>query len=90
MDFKTLKPQTKIIWDSGFSYEIGHFEREADDIMYNTVLVNLITGSQKGKALRSKESIHLYSDEKLNEMYRKYDYWHKSEEENFVPCSSLN
>lgn len=85
MKKKQKETREKIIWDSGFGYEIGFFIREANDIVQNTVIVELITGSQIGSALRSKDSIHLYCEETLEKMYKKYKYWHNfSEDENFV------
>jgi len=91
MNFKEVEPRSKIIWDSGFGYEVGYFIRVADDIMYDTVIVELITGMQKGNALRTKDSINWYSDEALSIMYQKYKYYnHFPSEENSVNCNQLN
>ena len=89
IDFTLVEPKTKIIWDSGFGYEIGYFTRISDEIMYNTVIVELITGSQIGSAMRSKDSIKLYNDETLNMMVKKYHYFNEFPTGNkFVNCTN--
>ena len=91
LDFLKVEPRAKIIWDSGFGYEIGYFIRVSDEIVCNTAIVELITGSQKGNTLRSKDSIYWYSEESLQKMYKKYKYWHNfSPESKIVNCNQIN
>tara|TARA_R110000850_G_scaffold178517_2_gene304459 strand:+ start:103 stop:372 length:270 start_codon:yes stop_codon:yes gene_type:complete len=77
MDINNLDDRAKVIWDSGFGYEIGFFIRVSDDIVYNTVIIELITGNQLGSALRSKDSIVMYDETTLKQMYKKYKYWNQ-------------
>lgn len=76
-DFSNIEPNTKIIWDTGFGYEIGYFIREADDIMNNCVIVNLLTGCETGECLRVKDFIRLYSTDELQYMYASYGYYNE-------------
>ena len=69
-----MKHGDKIIWDSHFGYEVGYFIKESDDIMYNSYLLHLVTGSVIGTSLRSKDEIIEYTDENLQIMIKKYDY----------------
>lgn len=70
-----MKKGDKIIWDSGFGYELGYFIEESDHIIYNTYKVKLDTGITNGKEqLREKQSIILYNIDNYNKMVNKYKY----------------
>ena len=64
----------KIIWNSGFGYEIGYFIEKSDFNMYNTYKVNMISGKITGECMHSKNEIFLYSDELLKQMKKIYKY----------------
>lgn len=69
----------KIIWDSGFGYEIGHFI-SVGKIGYNAknnFRVNLVTGIATGKIEHSNNEIIVFDEENNNKMFEKYNYKHE-------------
>ena len=62
----------KIVWNSGFGYEIGFFL--GDGWVYNTYLIEIMTGISTGEYCYSKEEIYKYSDELIDELTKKYGY----------------
>ena len=68
-----MKNGDKIIWDSGFGYEIGYY-RADEGVMYGTCLVDLRTGIAIGEVSMSKIEIHPYTIEKIAELTAKYKY----------------
>lgn len=71
---KNMKKGDKIIWDSGFGYEVGFFIGEGNDKMYNSYRINLVTGSVEGDSLRSKDEVIPYGKEEIKLMFNKYGY----------------
>ncbi len=69
-----MKEGDKIIWDSGFGYEVGYYIKESDFNVYNTYLVNLSTGIVIGECMHSKHEITAYNPKNLAEMESKYGY----------------
>lgn len=66
-----MKKGDKIIWDSGFGYELGTFVKERG-VMHHTSLVNLTTGIVQGEVSHSISEILPYSREKQHELNVKY------------------
>ena len=62
----------KVIWDSGFGYEIGFFIEESDNYMYNSYRINLTTGVVTGSTLRDKDRIIPHTEENIKQMEFKY------------------
>lgn len=69
-----MKEGDKVIWNSGFGYEIGYFINESDENIFNTSKVNLITGIVIGECLRTKREVIPFTPEKLDEMVKLYGY----------------
>ena len=69
-----MKKGDRIIWDSGFGYEIGYFIKSSDNNMYNTYLVDICTGIITRECMHSKNEIKPYNSENLAEMQKKYKY----------------
>ena len=46
-----MKAGDKIIWHSGFGYDIGYYVSESDDTMYNSYEIELVSGRILGKTL---------------------------------------
>ena len=69
-----MKKGDKIIWDSGFGYEIGYFIEDAEKQMYNSYKIELVTGIVQEETLRSKDEIMLYTKENQSLMKAKYKY----------------
>ena len=69
-----MKKGDRIIWDSGFGYEIGYFIEDAEKQMYNSYKIELITGIVQEETLRSKDEIIPYSKENQSQMKAKYKY----------------
>jgi hypothetical protein len=68
-----MKKGDKVIWDSGFGYEICEFI--GDGVMYYTYAVKQLTGSLVGEICSfSCNEIFPYTDEKYNEMVTNYKY----------------
>ena len=70
-----MKKGDKIIWDSGFGYEIGYFIEDTEKQMYNSYKIDLITGVVQEETLRSKDEIILYTKENQSRMKAKYKYY---------------
>ncbi len=62
----------KIIWDSFFGYELGHFICESDETMYNSYKVDMETGTVQGECLKSKQEVKPFNEETMKEMVKKY------------------
>lgn len=69
-----MKKGDKIIWDSGFGYEIGYFIEDSEKQMYNSYKIELVTGIVQEETLRSKDEIILYTTENQIKMKNKYKY----------------
>lgn len=65
-----FRPAERIIYDSGFGYEIGYFV----EYVANHVIVDLISGSVMGDCCFSESDIHHYTEEKFAEVVKKYKY----------------
>lgn len=64
----------KIIWDSGFGYEVGFFIEDADKLHYDTYRIDLVTGVAQGDSTRPKREVLPHSPEKVAKMEAKYNY----------------
>ena len=63
----------KIIWDSGFGYDIGLFMGDSDEISYYTYEIKLITGAFKNRSICvSKSEIYPYTESLFVKMVDKY------------------
>ena len=62
----------RVIWDSHFGYEIGYFLGEGK--IYETYLVELVTGVVQEPTCYSKSEIHKYSNELIDKLTKKYGY----------------
>jgi hypothetical protein len=71
---RNLTEGDRIIWDSGFGYEIGYFIEDSDHVMYHSYRVNLISGLIIGKSLRNKDEVYKYTDVQVEKLYEKYGY----------------
>ena len=69
-----MKKGDKIIWDSGFGYDIGYFIEDSEKIMYNSYKIELVTGVIQEETLRSKDEIIPYNIENRIKMTTKYKY----------------
>lgn len=69
-----MKAGDRIIWDSGFGYEIGYFIEDGEKQMYNSFKIDLVTGVVQEETLRSKDEIIPYTLENQNQMKVKYKY----------------
>lgn len=71
LDENTIKKGDKVIWDSGFGYEIGEYIGEG--VMYYTYAMKLLTGNFSGSEVSYRcNEVHIYSKEKHDEMKLKY------------------
>lgn len=66
-----LKRGDKIIWDSGFGYEVGTYVNSRG-VMYGTCLVDLVTGIIHGEVSHPHKNIFHYSDELAEKLSKKY------------------
>lgn len=62
----------RIVWDSGFGYEIGVFK--GDGLLYGTYSIDISTGINIGLVSHSISKIHKYSNELIDELTKKYGY----------------
>ena len=62
----------RVVWDSGFGYEIGHFLIEGNS--YDTWLIDVRTGLITGTCSYSKSEVFKYSSELIKTLTAKYDY----------------
>jgi hypothetical protein len=60
----------RVVWDSGFGYEIGYFLGEG--LVYNTWLIDLRTGFFVEPCSHSKSEVFKYSNELINKLTAKY------------------
>lgn len=68
-----FKKGDRIIWDSGFGFEIGRFIEDSEHQMYGSYKVNLITGVVQGESLRPASEIKPFNEETIKEMSEKYN-----------------
>jgi hypothetical protein len=68
-----MKTGDKIIWDSGFGYDLGYFISE-DINIYNNIRCDMVTGVVHGVNSYSKSEVIPYIKEKHEEMNAKYSY----------------
>lgn len=68
-----FRPNDRIVWDSGHGYEIGYFLSD-NGVMYNTYLVDIITGICQGEVSHSISQIKPYSKELIKDLTAKYGY----------------
>lgn len=73
-----MSENDRIIWDSGHGYEIGYFKGEG--VIYDSFLVDLVTGIAQGLCSFSKSEIKPYSNELISELTKKYGYEKKFSE----------
>jgi len=66
-----MKEGDKIIWNSGFGYELGTYISDKG-VMYDTVLINLETGVAQGKLSVPIHQIIPRSKKALEIMLREY------------------
>lgn len=62
----------KIIWDSGFGYDIGYYLGLG--VTYNTLLVDLHSGIVGGKVSLPPRQIEPYTLERIGELHDRYGY----------------
>jgi len=62
----------RVIWDSGFGYEIGIFIGEGNS--YDTWSIDQISGRITGECSHSKIEIFKYTKELVNILTAKYGY----------------
>lgn len=63
----------RIVWDSGHGYDIGFFVSDKG-VMYNTYLVDIITGLFTGEVSHSISQIKPYSKDLIKELSARYGY----------------
>ena len=69
-----MKQGDKIIWDSGFGYDLGYYLRECDN-QYHSTVVKMATGRSANREMCfSKDRVIPYTAEKLEELTEKYRY----------------
>jgi len=74
---KRFKKGDRIIWDSGFGYDIGHFV-EVGQVFENNYVVNLKTGVTRGSNCSFPQSeVHHYSENLIKLLTEKYGYTKK-------------
>lgn len=62
----------KIIWDSGYGYDLGYFLKEGNS--YYTWLIDKVTGKFRGNVSVSKGEVLPYSKELHDKLIEKYKY----------------
>lgn len=62
----------RVIWDSGFGYEIGYFIGEGNQ--YETWLIELSTGLVSEPCSYRKSEVFKYSSELVNRLTNEYGY----------------
>lgn len=62
----------RVVWDSGFGYEIGYFLGEGN--WYDTWLIDVRTGLIIGECSHSKSEVFKYTTELINKLTAKYGY----------------
>ena len=66
-----MKKGDKIIWDSGFDYDLGYFVKDSKTICYDRVMINNVTGIT-GLCLLPVNEIISYTDKNRLRMKQKY------------------
>lgn len=66
-----MKEGDKIIWDSGFGYDLGYYVR-VDDNQYNNVLCNMVTGIVQRENSYSKQEVILFNEANEQMIREKY------------------
>jgi hypothetical protein len=72
---QNIKSGDRIIWDSGFGYELGFFIEKVDEekrIMNYDTRVRLYTGVIRDVTLKPCSEIHLCTTENLSKVNNKY------------------
>lgn len=67
-----FKENDRIIWDSGWGYEIGYFVGEG--LLMYTYQVDMVTGVVQGLVAHPISEIKPYSKELVEELTKKYGY----------------
>ena len=62
----------RVVWDSGFGYEIGHFLGEGNS--YDTWLIDVRIGLITEPCSHSKSEVFKYTTELINKLTIKYGY----------------
>jgi len=62
----------RVVWDSHFGYEIGYFLGEGH--VYDTYLIDVITGVVHQPTCYPKSEIHKYTNELITKLTKKYGY----------------
>lgn len=62
----------RVVWDSGFGYEIGYFLGEGN--LYDTWLIDVRTGLITEPCSHSKSEVFKYTSELINKLTAKYGY----------------
>lgn len=62
----------KVIWNSGFGYEIGYFIGEGN--IMGTYLIDTCSGVVIGENSYPKRQIEAYSNERILELTKEYGY----------------
>jgi hypothetical protein len=71
LDIQAVKKGDKVIWDSGFGYELAEYIGEG--VMYYTYNIKLLTGICSGMDISHRcNEVYAYSKEKHDEMKLKY------------------
>lgn len=69
---KTFTIGDKVVWDSGWGYEIGYFKGEGN--RYYTYLIDIVTGIVTGECSHRKSEVLPYTDELITKLTAKYGY----------------
>jgi len=70
---KKFKQNDKVIWNSGFGYDLGYFIG-IDNNQYHNYIISMETGIIQGKSSLEMQEIIPYNDENLSKMIDKYGY----------------
>jgi hypothetical protein len=68
-----FKQNDKVIWNSGFGYDLGYFIG-IDNNQFNNYIISMETGIIQGKSSLEMQEIIPYNDENLSKMIDKYGY----------------
>jgi hypothetical protein len=68
---RTFKVNDRVIWDSGFGYEVGYFKGDGN---YDGWLLRLTTGIVTKECSYPESEVKPYSDELIEEMKKRYGY----------------
>jgi|JI10StandDraft_1071094.scaffolds.fasta_scaffold226529_4 hypothetical protein len=67
-----MKTGDRVIYNTGFGYDLGVFVREGG--IYNTFLVELVTGRYPGNIAADVHTITPYTDADRDRLAEKYGY----------------